>query len=87
MLNLKPPRHTPTFMGPLRVKRVRRGNPGTIRAGDPTTIKWRRFGDVRGKGVVDKSRVSLRRGPLRWGLRVGISVCWVLVLDGFGAVR
>ena len=30
--NLTPSRHTPTFMGPLRVKRVRRGDPGTIRA-------------------------------------------------------
>ena len=32
-------------------------------------------------------KVSLRRGPLRWGSRAGISVCRVLVLDGFGAVR
>ena len=32
LLHLTPPRHTPTFMGPLRVKRVRRGDPGTIRA-------------------------------------------------------
>ena len=32
MLDLQPPRHTPTFMGPLRVKRVRRGDPDAIRA-------------------------------------------------------
>jgi len=44
MPGLTPPRHTPTFMGPLRVKRVRRGDPGTIGLRDPTTIKWRRFG-------------------------------------------
>ena len=41
-----------------------RGYGGAIRArsgpGDPTTIKWRRFGDVRGTGVVDKSRSPAR---------------------------
>jgi hypothetical protein len=60
--SLTPPRHTPTFIGPLRVKRVRRGNPGTIRAAgsDYNQVASFRHETSVGKGVVRKSQSPAR---------------------------